>query len=617
MSLKVTGVGGDIAGDVSAVHVLSDANCNGQIDGADADIVAARPFAAGATVTFSNGGSPLVGFSAGAPACLIIAYDIPLTATVGNLVRAEISSTFDLGSSFGPYPFPSTTGYPIASADVAIVAEGVPDLALDKSVSPDQASYEVGSTVTYNLRVNNDGDADASNVDIWDELDPVWEPYTGVITPRDGGALCLPPACATPRVTWPAIATLLAGGAPQTRSFEAVIPLDLPDGASIPNTAATTAAEVPAAVASNQHTLPVCSPIIAFTKTVDKSTSTVGEAIEWTMTVNNTAACAASAVVVRDSVDVSKLDEATLVWTPASGTYDAASHTYTWPGASLAGAGAATLTYKVKGTILKTAGGSQVCDTGRMSWDQATAEQLSNSGSATCASICAPLLSFNKSLAKSSYREGETIAWTMALLNTAACAATGVVVRDLIDVNPLDEATLVFTPPSGSYDAVNHVYTWPAMPLAGNAAQALVYTVAATLKDGAAGSRACDTGGVSWDQGLAEQASNAGDATCADVLSACKPIPELGTLKSVKAANLSNVSLSWGTVAAAENGYDVWRVASGAEIPNAQAPGGAAVTSICTLSPFSTCVDPAAVPVAAGAQLYYQVKGVCGSVEGP
>ena len=55
------------------------------------------------------------------------------------------------------------------------------------------------------------------NVDVWDELDPAWAPYTGVVTPLDGGTLCLPPGCPTPRVTWHD-----TGGHPQAYRFGAL-----------------------------------------------------------------------------------------------------------------------------------------------------------------------------------------------------------------------------------------------------------------------------------------------------------------------------------------------------------------------------------------------------------
>src|SRR5262249_8664133 len=152
LSLKVTVGGTNPANDVSLVRLFADTNCNGVIDPTEAEIVPALVPGANNAVTFRNGANPLLGFSSGSPACAIVACDIPVTATVNDVVSARIVDGFDLTSSVGPYFFPCPAGYPSDSSDVLITAQATPALNLAKSVAPPlippQTAYEIGTTVT-------------------------------------------------------------------------------------------------------------------------------------------------------------------------------------------------------------------------------------------------------------------------------------------------------------------------------------------------------------------------------------------------------------------------------------------------------------------------------------
>ena len=95
---------------------------------------------------------------------------------------------------------------------------------------------------------------------------------------------------------------------------------------------------------------------------------------------------------------------------------------------------------------------------------------------------------------------------------------------------------------------------------------------------------------------------------------AIPPIPMVQAVKLQPA--LSDVRLTWTTVVEAKDGYDVWAVLSKGLIAEAKRGGSPAPRAVCVPTP-GPCDDLGAVAGQGGTLFFYQVKGICGSIEGP
>jgi uncharacterized repeat protein (TIGR01451 family) len=385
-TIKVAVLGSDPTADVTLVRLFEDRNCNGAIDPGDTELVSGLPLDADNTVTFGQPGVPLLTFSTSNPVCAIIALDIDSNAGAFDTVSIKIAGGFDLTSSVGTlYPFPAVGGYPIESSE-SLIPGGPPSLVIDKIVTPSQMTYPVGTTVEYDISVRNLGESPSTNVQVWDELDPAWQPYTGLITPLDGGTLRLPPVSPTPRIVWPTFPTI-AGNSTQTVTvrFQAVIPITVANGAEIGNIATADSADQPQGVTSNLASITVAAPVMYMSKTLPPTPPDYaeGETIQWTIDIQNGGGSDATNVIVTDTIDDTKLDETTITSNPP-GTFDPGSNTLTWTIPSVAAGGQQQL--QLSGRILHAAVGAPLCNTATATWDQGTTAIVSDPPGGTCTS---------------------------------------------------------------------------------------------------------------------------------------------------------------------------------------------------------------------------------------
>jgi uncharacterized repeat protein (TIGR01451 family) len=617
-TLKAAVIGSDPANDVTLVHLIEDLDCDGTVGPGESDLYTPQLLDASNTVTFGDGATPLLTFHQGAPKCAIIALDISPSAGAFDVVHVEIASGFDLTSSVGPvYPFPALGGFPIDSDD-SLIPGGPPSLLLEKTVVPDQSSYPAGSTITYQVTVENIGESPSTDVNVFDELDPIWAPYTGVITPLNGGSVCLPPACPVPQVVWPAI-PMLAGGSMQTVTlgFQARIPDTVPDGTGIPNVAQAVSTEEPEGVTSNEMPIAACGPVLSMTKSLPGTQPdyAVDEFIQWNIGVRNTGGCAATHLLVTDSIDDTLLDESTITLTPPGGTYNASTNTISWNLASVAAGAVANLSFSAR--ILPAAEGRTLCNIATATWDQGVNPLMSDPPGGSCTSVaiqpprCQPNLVLDKTLplVPCDYAEGETIVWTITMKNNGNCAAPAVVLRDTIDTTVIGPP-FVFTPNTGTYDAGSSTYTWPALDVAGNGTQTVTFTIGGTLLDGAEGKVVCDTAIADLDGTDITSNPSTGSCTSVPVLPGprCSPanlIPATA-LKAVKSGD--DIVFDWVGPSAPQQHLNVVTVPN--QIPNARRSPVGAGTEACTgTSPGCTVPNVVSEPPD---RIFYKAGGACG-----
>jgi hypothetical protein len=88
-------------------------------------------------------------------------------------------------------------------------------------------------------------------------------------------------------------------------------------------------------------------------------------------------------------------------------------------------------------------------------------------------------------------------------------------------------------------------------------------------------------------------------------------------VRALRGAADMDVTLSWDLLSGATGGYDTWVVGDKTLLPLAREPGGAGIRKLCGPAPALGCVHAGGLDPAAGAFLLYQVRGVCGGLEGP
>ena len=180
----------------------------------------------------------------------------------------------------------------VACADTPLVAQA--DLGIVKQVqgqdgNPDPVAVAAGQTITYTLTVTNAGPSDASGVVVTDSFPAVFIQVTlGTVTPPSLGCTLAPPGT---QFVLTCDAATMAAGSTATVTLTAVVPVGLPDGAVIPNTATVAARtpQVPDAL-PNSDTASVEVGAVAdlsVTKSVTPAETVSGGSVTYTLSVSN------------------------------------------------------------------------------------------------------------------------------------------------------------------------------------------------------------------------------------------------------------------------------------------------------------------------------------------
>ncbi|MFC5406178.1 DUF7507 domain-containing protein [Cohnella soli] len=317
-----------------------------------------------------------------------VPFVIPITALQGDTLVNVATVTSN------------QTGPESANADVVVFA--VPDIALDKSVSP--AKAPVGSTVTYTFVVTNTGNTILDNVRL---TDPLLGLNQTIGTLEQGQSLVV--------------------------EFPFVVPADATN--PFVNKATATGMSGSQTVEANgEASLVPLFPAFTLTKTVDQTKADPGDTVNFTFTIVNTGSAPLTNIVITDPL-LAFTDIVTLLE----------------PGASLE----ITIPFVVPANATP---GSVI--TNVVSVSPAETEPKQAIAEVTVNSI--PALALTKTPDRVNAMPGDTITYTVIVTNTGNIGLTNVIVSDpLLGFNAVlpslavgqsQSFTLTFVVPAGTPD---------------------------------------------------------------------------------------------------------------------------------------------------------------------
>ena len=344
------------------------------------------------------------------------------------------------------------------------------DLSLTKDVN--NATPNVGDTITFTLTVANGGTAGATNVVVHDLL-PVG--FTNIqSTPSQGtydaqtGDWTVGTVAVGVNATLTITATVATPGA-KINDAE-ITQADQVDPDSTPGN------NVPAEDDQNSVTVTPQSSDLSLTKDVDDATPIAGQNVVFTVTLNNGGPDAATGVVVRDLLPAGLTFVSS---TPSQGSY--VSGTGLWTVGTVNGGGNATLTI----TAAAATSGAKVNTAEIVDADQNDPDSTPDNNqvaeddqdSVTVTPEVADL-SLTKDVDDSTPTVGQDVVFTLTVANGGPDAATNVVIEDLL---PAGMTFVSSTPSQGTYVSGTGIWTVGTIASAGNA----TLTITATNTTGA------------------------------------------------------------------------------------------------------------------------------------
>ena len=355
-----------------------------------------------------------------------ILSDASVTLNISATVDEETSGTTITNTTTaatGDQSDPTTDGDELA---VDIVVSNQSDIILTKVV--DNATPNVGDTVTYTVTVTNNGSAVVTNLVVIDAL-PTGLTY-GLVTPSNG--IWTAPNWAIGE---------LAVGVTETITIQAIVGMDQ-GGQTLVNTISNTQDQVDSDVTSDDdsESITVTSSDLETVKTVDNATPNEGDTIVYTITVSNNGPSDATGVSIIDNL-------------PVGVTYASHSTTYgmfnngsgNWEIGNLENGETAVLTISAV-VDLGTVGQTITNSTSAVTADQSDSDTSNNSSSVSIIPTAFIDLNLTKTVVDDVVgpEVGDIITFEIRVDNEGPTDATGVQVTDLI--------------PSG-YDFVNYSST--------------------------------------------------------------------------------------------------------------------------------------------------------------
>ncbi len=358
----------------------------------------------------------------------IVGFEAPASGTLTNIAAAT-STTADPngGNNNGTGSGRVTTLVgSVPAADIRVTKTG-------------PATAIAGDTITYGVKVVNRGPDAASSVVISDTL-----PATGTFVLASNGG-----TEASGVVTWPTIVSLAAND-----SVEYTVALQVPASGTLVNVAtavSTTADTVPGNEVSAVTTV-IGGPSVQADVRVTKSgptSASLGDTLTYTIVVTNGGPSAAMSVVTTDQLP------AGVTFAGASGGGTAVGNTVTWPAiASLANGASASYTVRAVATATGT-----LVNIASAASPTTDPDPANNNGSASASRATTVVATdANLSVAKSgpaSAMPGDTIEYTIAVVNAGPSIAVGVTVTDSLP------AGLAFVSASDGGVYANGRIDWP------------------------------------------------------------------------------------------------------------------------------------------------------------
>ena len=317
----------------------------------------------------------------------------------GKTVELKVNVTVE---DYGVLVNRVTVGDKTSSVDIA-----VPEIIPDKTANVTDANF--GDNVTYTVTVTNDGDVDASQVVIVDQLGNGLK----YVSSSDGGVWDEK----TNTVTW--IVDLAAG---KTKTLNVVA--TVVGYGNVTNSLA---------VGNKTSKINVNVPEITPNKTVDNKNPNFGDNVTYTIVVSNDGAADAKNVVVKDILAPGfKFIEANY-----GGVYDELTRTVTWI-VDVNAKGHVDLTIKVI-----------VEDYGVLTNNVTVGNKTSS------VNITVPEIIPNKTADIENPNFGDEVTYTVNITNVGKSNAVNVAVRDV-----LGEGLELISADGGVYDPITRTITW-------------------------------------------------------------------------------------------------------------------------------------------------------------
>ncbi len=377
-----------------------------------------------------------------------------------NVAQVTSANQFDIDS---------TPGNDVTSEDDYAIVSITPasaDLSLEKTIS--NSAPNVGSQVTFTLTARNAGPDAAENVVVTDSL-PAGLSFVSA-TPSVGSYDSATRTWTIPTLANAASATLdiivtvdSIGEKTNTAEITSSSQFD-PD--STPGNAVAGEDDTASATLTPQLV------DLALSKMIDDPKPSVGDTIEYTVTLTNAGPSSATGVVVTDLLPSGVQFVSS---TPSQGTYDATSGL--WSVGTVANG--ATPTLVIRATVLSSGTATNTAEV--TAADQTDFDSTPDNGVVTeddiaSASFTTPVadLALTKIVNDMTPDRGENITFTLNLSNAGPDAATGVTVRDQL---PPGLTFVSATPSIGTFDAITGIWTVPRIESAAQAALSIVATV--------------------------------------------------------------------------------------------------------------------------------------------
>ncbi len=329
------------------------------------------------------------------------------------------------------------------------------DLSVTKAISLDGAQtwfnsvkmYD-GDTGTLRITVTNNGPDVASNVTIDNQLPTgtVYKTYYGYGSYASGtwnvGTLAVGQTASIyilVDVDWDAtVATTL-------NSKSEIITVDQPDTDSTKNNGITTEDDY-GSITITKDSLNKAD--LSLTKSIDNNSPKYGENVTFTLTVNNAGPASATGVIVKDLLPTGL----TFISYGGDGTYDDSTGLWT-VGSSIANGSSATIQIVAKvETISATSNFAQIYASDLPDPDSTTNNDTNNTDNeddeakANFTPVASDL-SLTKIVNNATPNVGDTVTFTLSVVNAGPSIANGVLVKDLIDQNIL--SSLNISSPTG------------------------------------------------------------------------------------------------------------------------------------------------------------------------
>ena len=380
--------------------------------------------------------------------------------------------------------------------DNAVAVPQTADLSLTKTV--DDATPNVGDSVTFTVTVTNAGPDTATSVSVTDVLPAGYSYDAGSIA---GGSS--QDDSAAPTLTW-SIASL-ASGASVDLTFTATVLAPTGAPGEYMNTAEVTASDQhdPDSTPDNDDgdqseddednvSVTPQTADLSLTKTVDDATPNVGESVTFTITVTNAGPDTATNVTVEDSLPSGYTYDAASI-AGGSSQDDSAAPTLTWSLASLASGASVDLTFTA--TVLAPTGapGEYVNAAEVTAVDQFDPDSTPNNDdgdqseddedNATVTPQVADL-SLTKSVDDSSPNVGDSVTFTVTVTNAGPDTATNISVEDGLPAGYSYDAGSIAGGDSQD-DSATPTLTWSIASLASGASVDLTFTATVLAPTGA------------------------------------------------------------------------------------------------------------------------------------